>query len=57
MLTEAQTTHSEPDLLSELQAFPVTKAVIYRNRDRKAWKPTAKEHQSARVMVAVEFSL
>ena len=55
MLTEAQTTHSEPDLLSELQAFPVTKAVIYRNRDRKAWKPTAKEHQSARVMVAVEY--
>lgn len=54
MLTEAQTTPSESELLSELQAIPVTRAVIYFNRERKAWKPNAKEHQSARVMLAVD---
>lgn len=34
-----------PPLPHPLQGLPVTKAVIYRNVDRKAWEQIAKEHQ------------
>ena len=37
--------------LPKLQGLPVTKAVIYRNVDRKAWEQIAKERQGVRVIV------
>jgi hypothetical protein len=40
-------------LLKEIQALSVTKAVIYRNVDRKAWEQIADEHQGATVVVVV----
>ena len=51
MLIETQVVRSKSELLKELQAIPVTKAVIYRNVDRKAWEQIAKEHQGERVVV------
>ena len=38
MLIETQVVRSKSELLKELQGLPVTKAVIYRNVDRKAWE-------------------
>jgi hypothetical protein len=37
--------------LPKLQGLPVTKAVIYRNVDRKAWEQIAKEYQGVGVLV------
>ena len=51
MLIETQVIRSKSELLKELQGIPVTKAVIYRNVDRKAWEQIAKQHQGARVIV------
>ncbi len=53
MLIETQVVRSKSELLKEIQALPVTKAVIYRNVDRKAWEQIAKEHQGVRVLVVV----
>lgn len=53
MLIETQVIRSKSELLKELQGLPVTKAVIYRNVDRKAWEQIAREHQSVRVVVTV----
>ena len=53
MLIETQVVRSKSELLKELQGLPVTKAVIYRNVDRKAWEQMAKEQQGARVVVVV----
>ncbi len=51
MLIETQVVRSKSELLKELQGLPVTKAVIYRNVDRKAWEQIAKEHQMPKVPV------
>jgi hypothetical protein len=40
-------------LLKEVQALPVTKAVIYRNVDRKAWEQIVKEHQTSNVVIVI----
>jgi hypothetical protein len=53
MLIETQVVRSKSDLLKELQGLPVTKAVIYRNVDRKAWEQIAKEHVGAKVVVMI----
>ena len=53
MLIETQVVRSKSELLKELQGLTATKAVIYRNVDRKAWEQIAKEHQGARVVVVV----
>jgi hypothetical protein len=53
MLIETQVIRSKSELLKELQGLPVTKAVIYRNVDRKAWEQIAKERQGARVVLLV----
>lgn len=51
MLIETQVVRSKSELVKEVQALSVTKAVIYRNVDRKAWEQIAKEHQGARIVV------
>ncbi len=53
MLIETQVVRSKSDLLKELQGLPVTKAVIYRNVDKKAWEQIARKHLGARVVVVV----
>lgn len=53
MLIETQVVRSRSELRKELQGLPVTKAVIYRNVDRKAWEQIAKEHQAMRVAVVI----
>jgi len=53
MLTETRVVRSKPELQMELQGLPVTKAVIYRNVDSKAWEQIAREHVGGRaVMIA-----
>ena len=44
MLIETQVVRSKSELLKELQGLPVTKAVIYRNVDKKAWEQIYREH-------------
>ncbi len=51
MLIETQVVRSKSELLKELQRLPVTKAVIYRNVDRKAWEQIVKDNQGVRVVV------
>jgi hypothetical protein len=51
MLIETQVVRSKSELLKELQGLPVTKAVIYRNIDKKAWEQIAKEHVGAKAFV------
>lgn len=51
MLIETQVVRSKSELLKELQGLPVTKAVIYRNVDRKAWEQITKEHQVCSVVM------
>ena len=51
MLIETQVVRSKSELLKDFQALSVTKAVIYRNVDRKAWEAIAREHQGVRVVV------
>jgi hypothetical protein len=51
MLIETQVVRSKSELLKEVQALPVTKAVIYRNVDRKAWEKIARDHQGKKVIV------
>lgn len=51
MLIETQVVRSKSELVKELQGLPVTKAVIYRNVDKKAWEEIAKGHQGVRVVV------
>ena len=51
MLIETQVVRSKSELLKELQGLPVTKAVIYRNVDKRAWEQIAKEYQGAREIV------
>ena len=53
MLIETQVVRSKSELLKELQGLPVTKAVIYRNVDRKAWEQIAKEHQTPRAVCII----
>ena len=57
MLIETQVVRSKFELLRELQRLPVTRAVIYRNVDRKPWEQIAKEHQGVRVVVVVSWDL
>ena len=55
MLIETQVVRAQSELLKELQAIPVTTAVIYRNVDRKAWEQIGRELQGTRVvMIAPE---
>lgn len=51
MLIETQVVRSKSELLKEIQGLPVTKAVIYRNVDRKAWEQIAKEYQGPQLIV------
>jgi len=53
MLIETQVVRSKSELLKEVQALPVTKAVIYRNFDKKVWEQIAMEHQGVRYVVIV----
>ena len=53
MLIETQVVRSKSELLKELQGLPVTKAVIYRNVDRKAWEQIAKKHQGMKLLVVI----
>jgi hypothetical protein len=53
MLIETQVVRSKSELLREVQALPVTKAIIYRNVDRKAWEQIAKEHQGVRLVLVM----
>ena len=53
MLIETQVVRSKSELLKQVQAIPVTKAVIYRNVDRKAWEQIAKEHQGMKLLVVI----
>lgn len=53
MLIETQVVRSKSELLKELQGLPVTRAVIFRNVDRKAWEQIAKEHQGTSAMIVV----
>ena len=53
MLIETQLVRSKSELLKELQGLPVTKAVIYRNVDKKAWEAIEKEHPGARVACVI----
>ena len=53
MLIETQVVRSKSELLKEVQALPVTKAVIYRNVDRKAWEQIVKEHQTSGFMTII----
>ena len=54
MQIETQIVRSKSELLREVQALPVTKAVIYRNVDKKAWEQIAREHQGVRVVVIIK---
>jgi len=53
MLIETQVVRSKSELVRELQALSVSKAVTYRNVDRKAWEQIAKEHQGTSLIVIV----
>ena len=53
MLIETQVVRSKSELLKELQGLPVTKAVIYRNVDKKAWEHIVKEHQTPRAVCII----
>ncbi len=53
MLIETQIFRSKSELLKELQGLPVTKAVIYRNVDKKSWEQIAKEHQGLTSVIIV----
>jgi (2Fe-2S) ferredoxin len=53
MMIETQVVRSKSELLKEVQALPVTKAVIYRNVDKKAWEQIVKEHQVASAVVVI----
>ena len=54
MLIETQVVRSKSELLKELQGLPVTKAVIYRNVDRKAWEQIVREHQGVRAILVLK---
>ena len=41
---------------SSLKELPVTKAVIYRSMDKKAWKYIVREHLGTKLVVVVEKS-
>lgn len=45
MLIETQLVRSKFESVKDLQALPVTKAVIYRNVGRKAWRQITREHR------------
>jgi (2Fe-2S) ferredoxin len=51
MPIETRVARSKSRLLKEPQGLPVTKAVIYRNVDKKAWEQIAKEHQEVMGLV------
>jgi hypothetical protein len=51
MPIETRVARSKSRLLKEPQGLPVTKAVIYRNVDKKAWEQIAKEHLGVRIVV------
>ena len=51
MLIETQVVRSKSELLKELQGLSVSKAVIYRNVDRKVWEQITKEHQGTRLVL------
>ena len=53
MLIETQVVRSKSELLKEFQGLLVTKAVTYRNVDRKASEQIAKEHHGSRVVVVL----
>ena len=53
MLIETQVLRSKSEPLKELQATSVTKAVIYRNVDKKGWDAIAKEHQTSNLVIVI----
>lgn len=50
MLIETQVIRLKSELLKELQGLPVTKEVICRNLDRKAWEQIAKVNPKAKII-------
>ena len=54
MLIETQVVRSKSELLKELQGLSVTKAVIYRDVDRKAWEQIAKEHRKVTAILILQ---
>lgn len=55
MLIETQVVRSKSESMKEVQALSVTKALIYRNVDKKSWDEIAKTHQGVRALVVVEL--
>lgn len=53
LLVETQAVRSRSTLLKELQGLPVTKAVIHRNVDKKAWEQIVKDNPGARVVTVI----
>ena len=53
MLIETQVVRSKSELLKELQELPVTRAIIYRNVDRKTWEQIGKDHSGIVAAVVV----
>lgn len=51
---ETQEIRPQSELLKELQAIPVTKAVIYRNVDKKAWEQIAKAYSANATLILVQ---
>jgi hypothetical protein len=53
MVIETQVVRSKSEPLKEVQALSVTKAVIYRNVDKKAWEQIAKELQGSKTVLVL----
>lgn len=51
MLIETRVVGSKSELLKAVHALSVTKTVIDRNVDRRAWEQIANKHQVVRVVV------
>lgn len=53
MLIETQIVRSKSDLVKEVQTLSVTKAVIYRNVDRKTWEAIKREHSKVKTVIII----
>lgn len=53
LLIETQVVRSKSELPKEVQGLPVSKAVIYRNVDRKAWEQIVRDNQGVRVAIVM----
>ena len=53
-MIETKVVRSKSALLKKAQGLTVTKAVIYRNVDRRTWEQMIKDNQATMVVVAVD---